>query len=86
MRGLSGKVGIVAGGGRGIGAATAKRLASEGVITGAIQIPVDGMPLIFGPDHPTTGGYPVIAVVSRHSRNLLAQSEPGTKVRFRKAR
>ena len=30
MRGLSGKVGIVAGGGRGIGAATAKRLASEG--------------------------------------------------------
>ena len=31
MRGLSAKVGIVAGGGRGIGAATAKRLASEGV-------------------------------------------------------
>ena len=30
MRGLAGKVGIVAGGGRGIGAATAKRLASEG--------------------------------------------------------
>lgn len=62
------------------------RLASEGVITGAIQIPVDGTPLIFGPDHPTTGGYPVIAVVSRNSLNLLAQSAPGTKVRFRKAR
>ena len=30
MRGLAGKVGIVAGGGRGIGAATAKRLAAEG--------------------------------------------------------
>ena len=30
MRGLSGKVGIVAGGARGIGAATARRLASEG--------------------------------------------------------
>lgn len=30
MRGLSGKVGIVAGGGRGIGAATARRLANEG--------------------------------------------------------
>lgn len=30
MRGLSGKVGIVAGGGRGIGAATARRLAEEG--------------------------------------------------------
>ena len=30
MRGLQGKVGIVAGGGRGIGAATARRLADEG--------------------------------------------------------
>lgn len=39
MRGLAGKVGIVAGGGRGIGAATAKRLASEGahVVIGDIQ-------------------------------------------------
>lgn len=39
MRGLSGKVGIIAGGGRGIGAATAKRLASEGasVVIGDIQ-------------------------------------------------
>lgn len=30
MRGLAGKIGVVAGGGRGIGAATARRLASEG--------------------------------------------------------
>ena len=30
MRGLAGKVGIIAGGGRGIGAATARRLADEG--------------------------------------------------------
>ena len=30
MRGLKDKVGIVAGGGRGIGAATARRLAEEG--------------------------------------------------------
>lgn len=63
-----------------------ERLASEGVVAGAIQIPVDGMPLIFGPDHPTTGGYPVIAVVSRRSLNVLAQTAPGAKVRFRKAR
>ena len=32
MRGLAGKAGIVAGGGRGIGAATARRLASEGAL------------------------------------------------------
>ena len=62
------------------------RLASEGVVIGAIQIPVDGMPLIFGPDHPTTGGYPVVAVVSRNSLDLLAQTAPGTVVRFKSAR
>lgn len=32
MRGLSGKIGVVAGGGRGIGAATAMRLADEGAL------------------------------------------------------
>ena len=32
MRGLNGKVGVVAGGGRGIGAATARRLAEEGAM------------------------------------------------------
>jgi len=63
-----------------------QRLASEGVVIGAIQIPVDGMPLIFGPDHPTTGGYPVIAVVSRSSLNILAQTAPGTMVRFTRHR
>lgn len=39
MKGLKGKVGIVAGGGRGIGAATARRLAEEGahVVIGDLQ-------------------------------------------------
>ncbi len=39
MRGLSGKVGVIAGGGRGIGAATARRLAAEGasVVIGDLQ-------------------------------------------------
>jgi 7-alpha-hydroxysteroid dehydrogenase len=39
MRGLQGKTGVVAGGGRGIGAATARRLTSEGaaVVVGDIQ-------------------------------------------------
>jgi NAD(P)-dependent dehydrogenase (short-subunit alcohol dehydrogenase family) len=40
MRGLSGKAGVIAGGGRGIGAATAKRLADEGaaVVIGDIVV------------------------------------------------
>ena len=39
MRGLQGKAGVIAGGGRGIGAATARRLAEEGasVLVGDIQ-------------------------------------------------
>jgi biotin-dependent carboxylase-like uncharacterized protein len=61
---------------------TARSLPSEGIVTGAVQVPVDGIPLIFGPDHPTTGGYPVIAVVNSLDMNLLAQAPPGTSVRF----
>ncbi|WP_134662115.1 MULTISPECIES: biotin-dependent carboxyltransferase family protein [unclassified Amycolatopsis] len=57
-------------------------LPSEGVLTGAIQVPPNGLPLVFLADHPTTGGYPVIAVVRRKSLGALAQARPGTSVRF----
>ena len=49
---------------------------------GAIQVPADGQPLVFLADHPTTGGYPVIAVVERGDLPLLAQARPGTAIRF----
>ncbi|MCW6003215.1 biotin-dependent carboxyltransferase family protein [Micromonospora sp. CPCC 205371] len=55
-------------------------LPSEGVVLGAVQVPASGQPLIFLADHPTTGGYPVIAVVDDVSP--LAQAAPGTTVRF----
>ncbi|GLH95067.1 allophanate hydrolase [Phytohabitans aurantiacus] len=55
-------------------------LPSEGVVLGAVQVPASGQPLIFLADHPTTGGYPVIAVVDDVSP--LAQALPGTTVRF----
>lgn len=57
-------------------------LPSEGLVLGAVQVPADGQPLIFLADHPTTGGYPVIAVVDRADVPLLAQARPGTPVRF----
>jgi len=56
------------------------RLASEGVVRGAVQLPPDGRPVILGPDHPVTGGYPVIGVVE--DIDALAQAAPGTPVRF----
>lgn len=58
---------------------------SEPVVTGAIQVPPDGRPLIFLNDHPTTGGYPVIAVVDGVDVPRLAQARPGTPVRFRRS-
>ena len=36
---------------------------ARGWCTGAIQVPPDGRPVVMLADHPTTGGYPVIAVV-----------------------
>jgi allophanate hydrolase subunit 2 len=56
-------------------------LASEGVVLGAIQVPPDGQPLVFLADHPTTGGYPVIGVVT--DLTPLAQARPGSTVTFR---
>lgn len=58
-------------------------LPSEGVVRGAIQLPGNGMPLVFGPDHPVTGGYPVIAVLTEASCDLLAQARPGRVVELR---
>jgi biotin-dependent carboxylase-like uncharacterized protein len=58
-------------------------LASEGVITGAVQVPPDGQPVVMLADHPTTGGYPVLAVVDVASLPTLVQSRPGGTVRFR---
>ncbi len=57
-------------------------LASEGVVRGAVQVPASGQPLVFFADHPTTGGYPVVAVVLDEDTDLLAQARPGTRVRF----
>ncbi|QSB05541.1 biotin-dependent carboxyltransferase family protein [Natronoglycomyces albus] len=57
-------------------------LPSEGIVTGAVQVPPDGLPIVFGPDHPTTGGYPVIGVVGHEAMAQAAQARVGTPVRF----
>ncbi|WP_119727825.1 5-oxoprolinase subunit C family protein [Thermomonospora amylolytica] len=58
-------------------------LPSEGMVTGALQVPPNGLPIVFLTDHPTTGGYPVIAVLSSADLPTAAQLRPGQKVRFR---
>ncbi|MFI6108873.1 biotin-dependent carboxyltransferase family protein [Streptomyces sp. NPDC051310] len=57
-------------------------LPSEGMVTGAVQVPPDGRPVVFLADHPTTGGYPVVAVVRGGDLAAAAQAAPGTPVRF----
>jgi biotin-dependent carboxylase-like uncharacterized protein len=57
-------------------------LPSEGLVLGAVQVPPDGQPLVFLADHPTTGGYPVVAVVDPADLWQCAQLRPGDRVRF----
>jgi biotin-dependent carboxylase-like uncharacterized protein len=59
-------------------------LPSEPVVRGAVQVPHSGQPLVFLADHPTTGGYPLIAVVVNDDTDVLAQLRPGERVRFRR--
>ncbi|GAB2967641.1 MAG TPA: biotin-dependent carboxyltransferase family protein [Actinotalea caeni] len=60
-------------------------LPSEGVVAGSVQVPPSGEPVVLGPDHPTTGGYPVVAVLTAAACDVLAQLRAGTTVRFRHA-
>jgi biotin-dependent carboxylase-like uncharacterized protein len=60
----------------------ADELPSEGLIRGAIQVPPAGQPLVFLADHPVTGGYPVIGVLTDRSADHAAQLRPGDEVSF----
>ncbi|WP_307823503.1 biotin-dependent carboxyltransferase family protein [Microbacterium sp. KRD172] len=66
--------------------ATQGELPSEGAVTGAIQVPPDGQPVLFLPDHPLTGGYPIIGALTDRCLDLAAQLPPGARIRFRTPR
>jgi biotin-dependent carboxylase-like uncharacterized protein len=57
-------------------------IASRGMVTGAIQVPPDGQPIVLLCDHATVGGYPVIATVVSADLGTLGQLRPGDAVRF----
>lgn len=57
-------------------------LPSEGVVTGALQVPPSGKPILLLNDHPTTGGYPVVGVLSGDDLPLAGQLRPGATLRF----
>jgi biotin-dependent carboxylase-like uncharacterized protein len=55
-------------------------LDSQGTVTGVVQVPPDGHPVVLLPDHATLGGYPVLAVVASADHGLLGQCAPGSHV------
>ena len=63
-----------------------RQLPSEGATRGAIQVPPNGLPVILGPDHPVTGGYPVVGVIVDEDIDKVAQVRPGQHVRLHWAR
>ncbi len=54
-------------------------------VSGAIQIPANGQPIVLMADHQVTGGYPIIASIIYEDLPLLAQLLPGSQVAFRLA-
>ncbi|GAA1728522.1 urea amidolyase family protein [Microbacterium paludicola] len=81
----SDRVGIRLEGAAPLERAVAGELPSEGAVTGAIQVPPDGQPVLFLPDHPLTGGYPIIGAVIDADLDLAGQLPPGARIRFRLA-
>ncbi|MEP0847067.1 MAG: biotin-dependent carboxyltransferase family protein [Phycisphaerae bacterium] len=58
------------------------RMQSEGMMPGAVQVPESGAPIVLLVDHPTTGGYPVIACVAAVDLPVLGQLAPARRLRF----
>jgi len=59
------------------------QLISSGVLPGVIQLTNAGQPIVLMADAQTVGGYPRIAVLDRRSRDAMAQSKAGDRIRFR---
>ncbi|MBA3500620.1 MAG: biotin-dependent carboxyltransferase family protein [Myxococcota bacterium] len=52
------------------------------MVRGAIEVPRDGMPIVLGPEHPVTGGYPVIGVIAHDDLDKFFAIRLGGSVRF----
>lgn len=55
---------------------------SQGVVTGSIQLPPDGQPIVLMADRQTIGGYPVLGWAHPLDLGALAQIPAGQSVQF----
>jgi allophanate hydrolase subunit 2 len=60
----------------------AYRPRSRPMTLGAIEVPPDGQPIVLGPEHPATGGYPLIAVIAAADIGAFHAIRLGGHVRF----
>jgi biotin-dependent carboxylase-like uncharacterized protein len=68
--------------GPGIEHAAGYNIVSDGIVSGSIQVPGSGEPIVMMADRQTTGGYPKIATVISADLRVMAQRRPGDPVRF----
>jgi biotin-dependent carboxylase-like uncharacterized protein len=57
-------------------------IVSDGIVTGAIQVPGSGLPIVLMVDHQTIGGYPKIATVISADIPIVGRRKPGRPIRF----
>ncbi len=57
-------------------------IVSDGVVSGSIQVPGTGRPIVLMVDNQTTGGYPKIATVISADLPLAGRRRPGRPMRF----
>jgi biotin-dependent carboxylase-like uncharacterized protein len=57
-------------------------IVSDGIVSGSVQVPGSGEPIVMMADRQTTGGYPKIATVISADLRILAQRRPGDLIRF----
>lgn len=59
---------------------------SRPMVIGALEVPADGQPIVLGPEHPTTGGYPIVAVIVSADLGAFFAIPLGGSVRFTSSR
>jgi len=57
-------------------------IVSDGIVTGSVQVPGSGQPIVLMVDNQTTGGYPKIGTVISADVPLVARRRPGRSIRF----
>ena len=57
-------------------------IVSDGIVTGAIQVPGTGQPIMLLADHQTTGGYPKLGTIISADISRLGLLCPGAEITF----